>query len=336
MTRQTTAVIYYKRAFDNMRRCLREAQGSEHAYAQKRMQMKSPHDGQPEQVMHIEYAIRWCITHHAKEWASSTWRLTRLGYEMLLKQLVAQQKIPPSKLQEMIDLFATVKPLKKSEREKKTSARRKKNMTEEQFELIQQHLTENKNKWAKALMVWLLAGVATGLRPNEWQTASLREEGDRLILKTDNFKANEQRSYAPFREIDLSGLPDRFIIAVKEHMRVVNVMIENGIYDKYAKGCGDLLRLCNKNLWPRRKANITLYTGRHQFSANAKAENGCQEVERAAMMGHKTVETSRERYGRRRNGSKGLTPHIADATILALIKTPDLPKVTPRNDRKQK
>lgn len=329
MTRPTTALIYYKRAFDSMRRCLVEAQRESHPFSDKKMQLKSPHSGQHETVMHIEFAIRWCIEKHAPEWAASTWKITRLGYEMLFKQLVNQQKMSPAKMDEISILIASVKPLKKSERQKKTSARRKKNMTQEQFDQIQEYLIQNNNKWAKALLVWLLAGVASGLRPNEWQTASLREEDGRIILKTDNFKANEQRSYGPFREIDISELPERFITAVKEHMSVVKSMMEHKIYDKYAKGCSDLLRLCNKSLWPRRKANITLYTGRHQFSANAKAEDECGETERAAMMGHKIVLTSRERYGRLRHGSKGITPKIADQSVLSLIKTPESPRHHP-------
>lgn len=337
MPRPTTTVIYYKRAFDNMRRCLVEASSQNHAYAAKKMTLKNPYDGQPCTVMQIDHAIRWCVEYHANTWASSTWRMTRLGYELLLNQLLSQQKIAKPTADGLFELMKEVRPLKKNERDKKTSARRKKNMTEEQFQQIRNYLTKKRNKWGKALLVWLLAGVATGLRPNEWQTATLKEDGGRLLLTSENFKANEVRSYAKERVIDITDLPERFILAVKEHLDVVSHMTQQNLYDKYAKGCADLLRLCNKTLWPKRKANITLYTGRHQFSANAKAEGDCDEKERAAMMGHKTVMTSRERYGRRRTGSKGLTPHIGDPSVLALIQAPDKGSIsfTPEKNKKK-
>lgn len=305
-----------------MRRCLAEAHDQSHDFKEKKMQLKNPVTGGMENVMHIEYALKWCIKFHASTWSSSTWKLTRLGYSLVIDKMLSQQQISKEKADNLKILFSQASPLKKSEREKKTSARRKKNISSENIETLTEYLSQNKNKWAKALLVWLLAGVATGLRPNEWLTAELKQTDDRLIVRTENFKANEKRSYAKHREIDITDLPERFKKAVSEHILVVAKMKELKVYEKYAKGCSDLLRLCNKKLWPRRKANIMLYTGRHQFSANAKADDTCSEQERAAMMGHKTVMTSRERYGRRKSGSKGLTPNIADRAVLSLIQSP--------------
>lgn len=305
-----------------MRRCFYEAQSQSHHFKEKKMQLKNPTTGEMEWVMHVEYALRWCIKFHATTWSSSTWKLTRLGYNLIIDRMHSQQQLTQEKTDELKTLFTQVSPLKKTEREKKTSARRKKTISEENINTLTDYLGQNKNKWAKALLVWLLAGVATGLRPNEWLTAELKQLNEKLIVRTENFKANEERSYAKYREIDITDLPERFKKAVDEHIRVVAKMKELKMYEKYAKGCADLLRLCNKKLWPRRKANIMLYTGRHQFSANAKADETCSEPERAAMMGHKTVITSRERYGRRSSGSKGLTPQIADRAVLSLIQTP--------------
>lgn len=322
--RKSTALIYYTRAFDNMRRCLSEARDINHPMAQNVMILKNPHDNQPCQVMQVISAVDWCIKNHATSWASSTWRMTRLGYEMVLKQLLQQQKVPVSDANSSLAKLSAVVALKKSERTKKTSARRKKNLTESQFLEIQSYVQGKGNKWGKALLVWLLAGVATGLRPNEWQTAQLNEKDGRLLLTSENFKANEVRSYAKERTIDLTQLPERYIVAIKEHLKTVEFVKSKGLYEVYAKGCADLLRLCNKKLWPHRKANVTLYTGRHQFSANAKANNQCDEKERAAMMGHKTTTTSRERYGKKRHGSHGLTPSISDPAVLLKIHTPDV------------
>lgn len=322
MARKSTSVIYYTRAFFNMRRCLDEAKASHHPSAEKIMVFKNPHDNQPCQVMHVCYAVDWLLTHHAPGWAQSTYRMTRLGYELVLKQLQQQQKLSPEDTALAMSKLSQAKGLTKRERTKKTSARRKKNLTEQQFQDIRSYVNTKHNKWGKALLVWLLAGVATGLRPNEWQTAKLSERDGRILLTCENFKANEVRSYAKERTIDITDIPPPYLTAVKEHIKTVGIMLEKNLYDIYSKGCADLLRLCNKKLWPKRKANITLYTGRHQFSANAKAEDECDEVTRAAMMGHKTTVTSRESYGRTRHGSKGLTPDIADPSVLLKIQNP--------------
>lgn len=55
-----------------------------------------------------------------------------------------------------------------------------------------------------------------------------------------------------------------------------------------------------------RKNRITLYSGRHQFSANAK-KAGVPAIEIAAMMGHGSDETHVKSYGKRRVGKGGFT-----------------------------
>ena len=49
------------------------------------------------------------------------------------------------------------------------------------------------------------------------------------------------------------------------------------------------------------RGNITLYTARHQFSANAKSD-GLSKEEVAALMGHASIYTAGEHYGKRRGG----------------------------------
>ncbi|MBD3612504.1 MAG: hypothetical protein HUJ13_08885, partial [Hydrogenovibrio crunogenus] len=49
---------------------------------------------------------------------------------------------------------------------------------------------------------------------------------------------------------------------------------------------------------------ITLYSGRHQFAANAKLA-GLKPIEIAALMGHGAQDTNEKFYGRKVNGSGG-------------------------------
>ena len=69
-----------------------------------------------------------------------------------------------------------------------------------------------------------------------------------------------------------------------------------------------------------------MYTGRHQFSSNAKANPDVSDEERAALMGHKTTKTSTERYGRKKSGNKGLTPQVGDSKVLEKIVSVDVKK----------
>jgi integrase len=333
VTRKTTAKIYYGKAFENMRRALKEARKKSHPYASQVEMLKSPLTGEKEEVMALEASVRWCIKFHLPTWSPSTWRIVRCGYALLLERAGKMNALPEPKIKELLDLMQGVRGIPKSERVKKTSSRRKKILQEKHITQIESYIDKTQPKWGAALGAWLRASIITGLRPNEWQTAELKHEDGRVILKSENFKHNESRSYAPYREIDLTKLPDGSAEAVEQHLRIVNAMKQEGMYDLYYRGCSDLLRSINAKLWPRRKANITLYTGRHQFSANAKSEPGCSDAERAAMMGHKTTKTSAERYGKGRHGSNGLTPNIADPSVLNKIATPE-PRVAPQQQKK--
>jgi integrase len=322
MARQSTSIIYYKRAFDNARRCLQEARASLHPYSKNVIRLKNPSTGSQDEVMSISSAIKWCVKHHLPTWATSTWRLTRGGYKLLLNKMRESGRIDEEAFQLLMDYMQTAKGLSKKDRNNQTSSRRKKLATPEHIRMIEEHISQKNNKWGESLVIWLKAAIATGLRPNEWRTVSLKDEDGRIILRSDNFKYNEERSYAPFRELELTKMDPITICFIRQQVAITEGMKDANMTELHYLGCSDLLLKINRKLWPKRKANITLYTGRHQFSANAKADDDCSEEERAAMMGHKTTQTSREGYGKRRSGSKGLTPEIADKTILANIRNP--------------
>jgi integrase len=336
MARPSSQMIYYRKAFDNAKRCLREAREQTHPYEKKIMSLKNPTSGNKEDVMSIDFAVEWCVLHHLPTWSQGTWRMHRCGYRLLLERLAKAGRLSEERLALLLDKMLTSRGLNKAERVKKTSSRRKKVVTPEHIDQIEVLTKEFSAKWGEALVIWLRAAVVTGLRPNEWQSAELRDEGGRLILKTENFKHNEHRSYDTHREIDLSTIPEGVVVFVEKQVNIVKGMLDEGMMDAYYQGCSSLLYWCNKKIWPRRKANITLYTGRHQFSANAKADGTVSDVERAAMMGHKTTRTSTERYGRAKSGSRGLTPGIADKSVLSKIQDPGVkraPQNGPKNTR---
>lgn len=322
MAQPSSNKIYYKKAFENSRRCLKEAVEQSHPSAKKSMKLSNIMTQSQELVMRTDEAILWCMANHLPDWSQGTWRMHRCGYRLLLVKLVESGKVTKERAKELNEMMSSSSGKSRKERVKKTSSRRKKKASPEDIQKISEVVKDNSSKWGEALIIWLQAAIATGLRPNEWRTATLIEDDNRLILRSKNFKRNEVRSYADFREIDLTDSSEESIGFVKKQVSIVQGMIKNDMMESYYNGCASLLYWCNKKIWKKRKANITLYTGRHQFSANAKADETVSDVERAALMGHKTTKTSTERYGLGRHGSKGLTPKIADRDVLKNIVDP--------------
>jgi integrase len=347
--RITTGEIYAEKAFNNAKRCLREAKQTNHEYQHYYCSLINPNSGLHERVMLPQYAIPWLIDVHLPNWSSNTWRLLRCSYRYLLEHLLQSSLIDKKTVEDLFVAMLDAKAIKQEVR--RTSGMRRKSITEKSYNILLEEcesectsrssIGNNKYTWGTALKLFLISSVATGLRPNEWKTAEIIELDNKFVLKCENFKHNESRSYATHREIDLSAISEDKKVAIKAHNRLVQGCVQNGI-DHY-KYCRTLLRRLNTKLWPNHKTKITLYTGRHQFSANAKASPSTSDKERAAMMGHKTTKTSSERYGRKKSGKNGLTPKIADEKVLLLIKkplidrqykfTPEGPRNSPKNNR---
>ncbi len=322
MARPSSTMIYYKKAFENARRCLKEAEKQNHPVAKNVMSLKNPKTSAAERVMLVTDAVQWCMNHHLPTWSQGTWRMVRCGYKLLLQKMIKAGRLSEEDGAKLIERMQNVSGLSRKERAKKSSSRRKKVITHDDLQMIKEQVASRSYKWGEALVIWLSAAVITGLRPNEWQTAEITNEDGKIVLTSENFKHNENRSYDTHRHIDLSGVSKESLSVVKQQIMIVRGMIAEGMETDHYEGCTALLYRCNKILWPKRKLNITLYTGRHQFSANAKADDDVSDVERAALMGHKTTRTSQERYGKKRSGSKGLTPQVANKEVLSKIADP--------------
>jgi integrase len=327
MTRKIKEEMYYEKAFYNARRCLKEASDKNHAFQYRVCFLNHPEKNIKEQVMLPDAAVIWCIEHHLPNWSASTWRMYRSSYRYLLQHIketdsLVDSLISESRLEEIEVVLSSTKAMKKNK--KATSGMRMKTLHDTDLNKLVDTCGEKTLKGnarydcGASLIIWLKSSLATGLRPNEWSTAELLEENGKLMLKCENFKHNEVRSYDTHRTIDLSKLSVDNILAIKQHLMVVSGMLRHG--DDHYNGCRNLLSRLNQKLWPNRKKKIGLYTGRHQFSANAKASESTTDVERAALMGHKTTRTSTEGYGKKRSGRNGLTPEISDKAVLQKIK----------------
>jgi hypothetical protein len=158
--------------------------------------------------------------------------------------------------------------------------------------------------WSNDLRRWLLAGMLTGLRPVEWSEAKLIENENQVpYLLIQNAKSTNNRSHGMTRTIHLPNMKNELLDVVRLHLQRSNAFFETGQYDSYQKGCVDLLKKCNDTLWPKRKKRVTLYSARHQFSADAKS-SGLLPVEVAALMGHGIDSTAATHYAKSRSGQR--------------------------------
>jgi hypothetical protein len=179
---------------------------------------------------------------------------------------------------------------------------------------------------------WLLAGLATGLRPNEWETAYLTQHGEnKWFLTAPNSKRKAsipaeievkhfQAAYPGLAiqnrfDIESAGFPMTVIsreqertipvkaedvVWVQNHLAAVREHLETGTpFSIYFNACRQALTRACKSAFGGRK-RYTLYVARHQFSANIKNIYTKDEV--AALMGHDDVESAPKLYASRNLG----------------------------------
>ena len=168
------------------------------------------------------------------------------------------------------------------------------------------------------------AGLRFGLRPVEWKGARFiyLEDGE-LALEVPNAKNSYGRAFGPTRTLivdeerlkSIDPLTLESALWLTENARP----LEDEDYQKILGGAEERMRIILKRCGTPcqlRNGNITLYTARHQFSANAKSD-GLTREEIAALMGHASVYTAGEHYGKRRVGHGGRGMHVDGEKVSA-------------------
>jgi integrase len=171
-----------------------------------------------------------------------------------------------------------------------TSSRKKKYIPQKSAGRLVSLLRNHGGKWGDFTADVFQATLSCGLRPIEWNTAKL--VGDRLCIQ--NAKATNGRGNGPVRTLILhaeaADQASKVIDRIKRLPRGVN----------WHNAVRVTLRTVRMQYYP--KSQYTLYTARHQFSANAKASESRRRV--ADLMGHRSVDTAAVHYGRRVSGWK--------------------------------
>lgn len=191
---------------------------------------------------------------------------------------------------------------------RRTSALKEKRFPKKDFDQVVNYLKYfSKSKHAEVLADWMMAGVATGLRPIEWQATDLEIKDDpestfgrHVWLYVVNAKATNGRGNGAHRTIDLSGCRDETVAAVKRMSEAGMQWLIDGEYDQMQSQCSQLLYTVSNKLFRKRQKVYALYSLRHQFVANAKTYHDPASI--SAMCGHIVTDTAITSYGKKRSG----------------------------------
>ena len=253
--------------------------------------------------------VKWAIARRC-ELRPASWRAYKAAIRFWLNERVPAD----AAALEALEQAGGMECLKKSNR---TSSRKARRILGPDLRRIREFLFNSRGKWARPTAIWLTIGIVTGLRPSEWRSAKLDIAAKLLIVrnaKNSNGRANGER-----RTLDLSGFPETVWELVRSHVRFVGEFQSEQQFRRVYRACAKTLYLANAAIWPRRrtsrrKKNVTLYSARHQFSANAK-KGGATRAEVAALMGHGSDATAVRHYGRRRSGTKAFIPRPNEAEV---------------------
>lgn len=240
--------------------------------------------------------VGWLITQKTN-WSRDTWRQYKASVMFFLEQEAEVNDIALEAFEALspIDVTGCVK------KTTKTSGSKQKKVPLKDYRAIIKNIQDFGSYWTEDVERWIGSSLLTGLRPVEWATARLDSLNNVPVLVVNNAKATNGRAHGPTRSILLDGLTDDERQMIQEHVQRANQWEQAGQYDRFYHGCAATLSRATRRLWPKRTSHATLYSMRHQFSANAKA-SGFTREEIAALMGHAVDTTATQHYGKKTAG----------------------------------
>lgn len=271
---------YRRRASDLIRRCRRALSVHHH------------------EALDPRRLVGWLITQKT-QWSRPTWRQYKaaVAYELELAVQRNHDALAHEALEALLPVTVEGCPAKTQ----RTSGAKLKRFPIRDYRQLLQALRDHPNVWSADLQRWLGASLLTGLRPREWGQAKLGVREGEPALIVVNAKATNQRAHGPTRTVLLGGLTDDERSLIRMHVERATLFAKAGQFPQFYHGCAAVLARTVRRLWPKRKEHVTLYSARHQFSADAKA-SGLLPEELAALMGHAVDTTAAKHYGKKTAG----------------------------------
>lgn len=260
---------------------------------------------------------KWASVKWVKNLSPRTWRTYRASIIYWAEQSLITGNISSDAYNKIKELLANKSHLN-NRKSSQTSAKKVKHIKGGDLELLIGHLVKIRSKNAKALANWLYANVLVGLRPIEWKTVKVISIGKHKALLVQNAKNTNSRAHGETRVIKLKSFSEKQqkgIVAFAAHCERLS---DASDFDAFYEDCRKVLLRANQKLWRNRKKHITLYSTRHQFSADLK-KSGRTLIEIAYLMGHASTDTATFHYGKKRYGKNRRTPEV-DAEMASKIK----------------
>ncbi len=310
-----TEDYYIKRAINLSIKAMREAKSK--GFDTKKYEVELIKDGRSFSGMHIVALSKWATARWVRNLSPHTWRSYRSAIYYYAHHQLTNGEITSAMVELVQDEMSNKSHLN-NKSSVNTSAKKMKHFRDGDLEAIIKSLMQSKAANALALSNWIYSNILVGLRPIEWKTVQVVRLGQTEALIVKNAKNTNNRAHGEKRVIKLKSFTpkqQRSIIGFANHCSALN---ERGEFDKFYSDCRKILQRTCKKLWKSRKKNITLYTTRHQFSADLK-KSGRSLVEIAYLMGHLSTETATAHYGKRRYGKNRRTPEV-DISLTQSIK----------------
>lgn len=316
----TTKKLYLKRVIGFIKRAYKEALEENHEITKVSPFVHSFGEDKVEGLNLLNTTI-WVCKNWSKNLTQESWRSYRAPLKFIAEIYLQMELIDEKSFNRINSVLDNTKGVPKKELEERTSRKKQKHLSIKDLKKVDNELSNSKSIWSKPTRIWLRAGILTGLRPIEWRKSELiRENNGSLFLKVLNAKNSNNRANGEYRHLNLDHLDSNEIKIIKSHLKICeNFSDTRDEWDSFYKGCSNLLRTKTRIAFPNRKRYPTLYSSRHQFSANSKA-SGCRPEEIAALMGHASDLTAQMTYGKKINGTRGRKPKIKNDEVKSVRK----------------
>lgn len=187
---------------------------------------------------------------------------------------------------------------------------------------------------ARLAVMMMYSSIYFGLRPSEWFCASFtHDDPEVLVIRNAKFDLLRGKSFGVSRRVVVKeDMPDHILDGARWVIDEVQRQslsadhpseVSRKVMESMAKSVGrvyDAVIEKGVTIRSRNGYRCTLYSGRHQFAANAK-KSGLTKIEVAALMGHASVDTAGENYGKSNHGSKDVmhvSPHEDDVMAVEM------------------
>lgn len=186
---------------------------------------------------------------------------------------------------------------------------------------------------ARLAVMIMYSSIFFGLRPAEWFCADFSVDGRELVVTNAKFNSATGRGFSTHRVILISdSMPKDVLEGTRWLVEEIDKLgykrshpsdIDRALMESLANCLSrvyDNIIKCGVAVKSKNGHRYTMYTGRHQFSADAK-KAGLSKIEIAALMGHASVDSAGKHYGKTRNGRNEIHvyPHPEDVLAVEQI-----------------